>query len=335
MGLDILQCKKTLEGVEVPVFFYSKGHGNLELLRLFAKHLSIFKLSRKDYFDFERIFRNYQLELSFIPVNGTLLEFHDAYKYYNKASFPRKASLSLLPEQIDIAQKSLTRIGFDLGKPFIAFHARETVEFDSLRAGNESDLISLVRALSHFSTSEFQFIRMGHKGMTPLDDLLRNESKVVQRSFFDYANSNEKNETVDLYLFANCDFFIGGDSGPIMVPPLFSRPTLRVNANMPFMHNVGFTGYVLPKFVSETGSDQFVSFDLLKDSSGLMHSSTSENKYRRHFVTTEDVIDAISDMNSLTRDLRNNQFNESKFSRFDLPISPSFAKKYNVFFGTK
>jgi putative glycosyltransferase (TIGR04372 family) len=334
MGLDILHAKKTLEGVEVPIFFYSKGNGNLELLKIFAQHLSIFKLSKKDYFDFQRIFRNYEFEMDYIPIKNTTVDFHEAYKYYNETLFPKKTSLSLFPEQREAAQKSLEQAGINLSKPFIAFHVREQKEYDELRAGNQGDLISVVRALSQFSTLGFQFIRMGQRGVTPLDNLLRRESKIVQESFFDYANSAEKSEVVDLYLWANCDFFVGGDSGPIMVPPLFSKPTLRVNSAMPFMHNVGFTGYVLPKFVSESGLGKFLSFNVLKDSTGFMHTSVSKDKYSRHFVSTQDIVGGISDMISLSRELSNNHSTDAQFSRFDLPVCPSFVKKHNNLFGS-
>lgn len=332
MGLDILRCKMLSEGVDVPIFFYSYGQGNSALLRIFSEHLRLFKLSQKDYYDFERTFRNSEIQLSFISNQTDLLEIHEAYKHYNRAALPHKRRVELLEEQTDIARTSLDRMGVDLKVPFIAFHVREKDEQDALRQGNQGDLENVVRALTHFSNFGYQFIRMGHKGMTPLDKVLRNESDVVRRSFFDYANSNEKSEVVDLFLWANCEFFIGGDSGPIMVPPLFFKPTLRVNTNMPYMHNVGHSGFILPKLVSHKKSSQFIPFRELKNSYTLMHKTTTNSEFVRHFVTTEVIIDAISDMISLNESISQGEVIFDENYTFDLQISPSFAKRYQSLF---
>lgn len=334
LGLDILRAKNIVEDLDIPVYFYTHGHGNNELLKLFAKHLQIIKLGQKDYFDLERVFRNSEINLNFIPLQNDLLEIHHAYKFYNNACFPNKVSLSLTDEQRFIAEKSLQRLGVDITQPLIAFHVRESKEVDQLRAGNQSDLKSIVKALTAFSRLGFQFIRMGHRGMRPLEYYLNEESEKIKKSFFDYANSIEKSEIVDLYLWANCDFFIGGDSGPIMVPPLFLKPTLRVNSNMPFLHNIGYIGYVLPKLVSDRNSLEFNSFETLRMTNGLMHASGSNRKFDRHFLPTEVIIDGISDMISLQNKLIEDKVRINQIKKFDLPISPSFVQTYRDLFNT-
>ena len=83
--------------------------------------------------------------------------------------------------------------------------------------------------------------RMGHKGM----------SKIVERrGYFDYANSQRKSASLDIFLYANCQFLIGTASGPCSIPSPFGRPVLYTNApSWGFTYDQ--TGFFVPQLIRE------------------------------------------------------------------------------------
>ena len=63
-------------------------------------------------------------------------------------------------------------------------------------------------------------IRIGDKGMTPF---------AAMPGVIDYAHADFKSDWMDIFLLAQCRFFVGSPSGPAQVPHLFGVPTVYTN----------------------------------------------------------------------------------------------------------
>ena len=55
-----------------------------------------------------------------------------------------------------------------------------------------------------------------------------------KNKYIDYGNSKFKSDYLDLALRANCNFFIGSNSGTISIATVFDIPILGLNLFMPF-----------------------------------------------------------------------------------------------------
>ena len=56
------------------------------------------------------------------------------------------------------------------------------------------------------------------------EEFISHNSKII-----DYANSSFRNDFLDIYLLANCEFYFGGDSGPSDIAFNFMRPAYGIN----------------------------------------------------------------------------------------------------------
>jgi putative glycosyltransferase (TIGR04372 family) len=141
--------------------------------------------------------------------------------------------LRLREEDRARGRRCLEEMGVPEDAWFVSLHVREGGR--ASRALPNADIATYVPAVRAIIEAGGWVIRMGHAGMMPLPEM---------HGAIDYANSTFKTDWMDVFLWAECKFFIGTASGPLTVPSTFGRPVLY--SNVP---GIGI-GPWLPKFLA-------------------------------------------------------------------------------------
>jgi putative glycosyltransferase (TIGR04372 family) len=116
---------------------------------------------------------------------------------------------------------ALESLGVPRDAWFAALHVREPGfvskhEERRPRDGNVADFLDAVRMITDKGG---WVIRLGNPGMTRLPEL---------PNVIDYAFSDRRSADTDIFLLGECRMFLGTDSGPCDVTPLFGRPNAMV-----------------------------------------------------------------------------------------------------------
>ena len=138
--------------------------------------------------------------------------------------------LSFTAEELALGQATLERMGVPKGHPFICFHARDEAYLngDSHRKRDpdyheyrNSNITWMLPAMEAMHGRGYTAIRMG-----------AHQEKPVPTScpgIIDYAKNGFRTEFMDIFLLANCAFYMGGTSGTCIVPEIFRHPVAFVN----------------------------------------------------------------------------------------------------------
>lgn len=120
-------------------------------------------------------------------------------------------------------------------KKFICIHVRDSKyrKDAKRREFRNSNINNYIEAIKFLIKSGYSVVRLGSYGSKKIN--------FKHKDFLDYANSNYKDDILDLYLIKNCFFFIGTHSGVYDVARLFNKPILLTN-----MVNL-FSSYCLKK----------------------------------------------------------------------------------------
>jgi putative glycosyltransferase (TIGR04372 family) len=222
------------------------------------------------------------------------------------------------------------RLGVPKDAWFISVHVREG---DDRRCTSNSNatLENYKKAFKVITDRGGWVIRMGHKGMTPLQPMER---------CIDYANSDYKSESMDVFLWASCLFFIGSSSGPLSVPPTFGRRVLYTNCPC-IGQNQFYPGSIfLPKLYWSNTENRLLTFpEMMASSIGWTVSSVFDDFDGSILENTdEEIADAVNEMFTLS-ELKPDQslselqmrFNNLRLRYSDYgqtTISQSFIEKY-------
>ena len=101
---------------------------------------------------------------------------------------------------------------------FVGLHVREGKAEQS--GARYADINTYRLAMESIVARGGWVIRMGDPTMLPLPPM----PQVI-----DYAHSEVRSDWMDVFLWARCRFFIGTQSGPLMVPPTFGVPCVITN----------------------------------------------------------------------------------------------------------
>jgi putative glycosyltransferase (TIGR04372 family) len=152
--------------------------------------------------------------------------------------------------------KVLKKWGIPDGSWFVALHVREydahTPNHNRLRAAPNADIGTYLPAIRAIIARGGWVIRMGDPSMSALSPM---------PGLVDYANSPDKSDWMDVFLWAACKFFIGTSSGPLTVPASFGVPVLYTNCcGMGFSPALG-RSLVLPKLFYSKTCKRLLTFD--------------------------------------------------------------------------
>ncbi|MGK7873286.1 MAG: TIGR04372 family glycosyltransferase [Xenococcaceae cyanobacterium] len=139
--------------------------------------------------------------------------------------------LTFLPEEDKQAKTWFRRQGWQEGEPFICLNVRDSayLNTDSLHKGYDwnyhnyrnSDISTYVPAAEWLAEQGVWVLRMGKIMAKPMPS---SHPRII-----DYAFHPEKNDFLDIWLFAHCNLCISTSSGPDWVSSIYRIPLLFVN----------------------------------------------------------------------------------------------------------
>ena len=137
--------------------------------------------------------------------------------------------LSFTPEEERLGREGLQAIGIPEEAPFICFHQRDS-EYQRIAYPNrgphrgydyrDSSIHNHVPAAEEMTRRGYFTIRMGAIVKEPL--------QTANPMIIDYA-TNYRSDFMDIFLCANCYFYIGDESGFNRVPSVFRKPLANLN----------------------------------------------------------------------------------------------------------
>ena len=230
---------------------------NPHYLNYWKSYLDIFVVDSQTYSGFEDFAKPIFESITLFDMKEGFI---DSYTAWNKAenawsSEKRPPLLELTQFDRDRGQEMLKRWSIPENAWFVALHVRETHEFDP-RGGPNSDIYTYLPAIESIVSRGGWVIRMGHPGMKPLPSLPQT---------IDYANSEDRVDWMDVFIWASCRFFIGTSSGPVTAPPTFGKPILYTNAtNMGLNPNFP-SSLMLPKLFWSRRDNRYLTFKEMLD----------------------------------------------------------------------
>jgi len=147
-------------------------------------------------------------------IHGLLPRFHE--------------HISFTLEEERLGRSELRAIGIPEGALFICFHARDPEYVSVKYPGRGTDVYNYrdsnvhkhIPAAERMTGRGYFAIRMGAVVKEPL--------QTTNPMIIDYATKH-RSDFMDIYLCANCYFFIGDESGFNRVPSIFRRPLANIN----------------------------------------------------------------------------------------------------------
>jgi putative glycosyltransferase (TIGR04372 family) len=129
------------------------------------------------------------------------------------------------------AKNYLKTIGLSKNDKFVCVIARDSEYLDrynyikgrdwKYHNYRDVDISSYVPALDWLTEQGVWVLRMGK--------IMRNELDSKNPMIIDYAFSRERNDFLDVWLFANCDFCISTGTGPDFISDFYKKPILFLN----------------------------------------------------------------------------------------------------------
>jgi putative glycosyltransferase (TIGR04372 family) len=135
----------------------------------------------------------------------------------------KKNFLKLSNEDIEIGSKYLKKCGINMNDWFVTLHVRETTKTDSIEFDEgfrNSNPHNYIESIKYIVKNGGYVFRMGDKNTSKLENI---------NGLIDYAHSEDKNESLDIFLGAMSKFCIGTSSGYFRVPRYFGVPVLLTN----------------------------------------------------------------------------------------------------------
>lgn len=231
---------------------------NKHYLNYWRRHLEFVVVSRHEAEVLRELMRPLAEKLTGFELKTG---FVSLYKAWNIAGDQWKKEkrpplLDLHPEDAARGTQVLKKWGVPKGAWFVALHVREydahTPNHNHLRAAPNADISTYMLAIRAVIDRGGWVIRMGDSSMSALPPLPR---------LVDYANSTEKSEWMDVFLWAACKFFIGTSSGPLTVPASFGVPVLYTNCCAMGLSPALGRSLVLPKLFYSRSKQRLLTFD--------------------------------------------------------------------------
>ena len=223
-----------------------------------------------------------------------------------------------LPEQILKAGKdALLKMGVPSGAWFVCVHNREggySPEDEDWHSYRNCMIDDYIPAMEEIVHAGGWCIRVGDSTMSKLPPVSNS---------IDYAHHPLRADWLDIYLLAQCRFFLGNTSGPFLVASIFNRPVALANmtpigATLPY----GYTDLGIPKLLQRKGQPGFMSFpDMLRDPSGDYHFSAQFEK--NGLVVVNNSADEIR---ALTLEMLRRMSGEMVYTKDDADLQEKFKQ---------
>jgi putative glycosyltransferase (TIGR04372 family) len=174
----------------------------------------------------------------------------------------REALYALTGEERKIFRKRLQQVyGVPEDAWFVLLHVREPgfhSGWHKYHAGTRNAHISTYDAIIDFVIAQGGWVvRGGDPSMTSLAP----RDKVV-----DYATNSRRSPEMDIYLCAECKYFVGTNSGFSVVPPMFGKRCVLTNWSPIGIPNWYLDDVYIPKLVRKVSEDRYLTYSEMYDS---------------------------------------------------------------------
>ena len=172
-------------------------------------------------------------------LNRINLRFNNAQKHSIKTEYADRDVFGLFEkssthlyftsEEKEKAKAGLKKMGIEEDAPFVCVVNRDSAYLSktfpkkdwSYHNFRDSNIQNYTLAADWLTTQNYFVIRMGSE----VKELMRTNNPMT----IEYAHKGFRTELLDIYLGANCYFFISNGTGIDTIPKVFRRPILYVN----------------------------------------------------------------------------------------------------------
>jgi putative glycosyltransferase (TIGR04372 family) len=220
--LDTYVKQQLLDGgplTETIVLGHPLNISNPSLVDYWREHLPTMILGREAYSRFVPLAQLLGMSLFVWPdSDGALRSYFDIGGSVQRRweAERRGPLLTLTHEHRERGRAELARVGVPEDAWFVTLHVREAGYHDLRNA----DIATYDRAIAAVAERGGWVIRMGDPSMSRL---------AAHPRVVDYAHSDAKSDWMDVFLWADCRFMIGTQSGPFQVPGAFGVPVVQTN----------------------------------------------------------------------------------------------------------
>jgi putative glycosyltransferase (TIGR04372 family) len=174
----------------------------------------------------------------------------------------RPPLFSLSAEERTIFRKRMAQIyGLPEDAWFVLLHVREPgfhAGWHKHHAGTRNaDIQSYLSIVDYIISQGGWVVRGGDPSMTPFSP----HERVI-----DYATSPSRSPEMDIYLCAECAYFVGTNSGFSLVPPIFGKRCALTNWSPIGIPNWYLDDIYIPKLVRKVSEDRYLTYGEMYDS---------------------------------------------------------------------
>ncbi|MFO7558736.1 MAG: TIGR04372 family glycosyltransferase [Desulfobacterales bacterium] len=189
--------------------------------------------------------------------------------------------LSFFPEEENIGKQYLRKVGLRDEDKFLCFFSRDSRYLDEVYAYRSREEWSYhdfrdASIENHVPAIEYMVQHNGYYAFR-MGSLVKERLNTNNPKIIDYASNGDRTELLDLYLCANCYFFLqSGGSGIASVARVFQRPLVPVNqVPLQWCHGNPVTVFI-PKKLWLKGKKRFMTFKEILESGVGMYMKSQE-----------------------------------------------------------
>ncbi len=208
-------------------------------------------------------------------------------------------SLSFTEPELKQGQRELKRLGVPENNPFICFHARDDAYLKThqpdmnwgYHSYRNADIDNYVLAVEKLVSKGYFAIRMGR--------FVAKKIKTDNPKIIDYA-ARGGTDFLDMYLSANCRFFIAGSDGLAYMPTIFRRPVIWIDF-IPFstLYLVTQGQLFIPKKLWSLKEKRMLTFDEMLNTKVAQYCRTEDYQKAEIEVinnSSEEILDVALEM---------------------------------------
>ena len=220
---ELYLCKKDIELDDpkaLDIFYHSSPISNHQLKIMWDRTLHIYRFARiLDYYN-KKIPGGKDHIIPW-PEGGD----RDIHNLFNRVP----QHLNFTDKELEMGKDYLMKVGLKENDEFICFTARDPAYLNEISPQHDwsyhdyrnSEINNYITAIEVLANKDYYSFRMGAKVS---ERIHTSNNKII-----DYANNGDRTDFLDIFLSANCKFFISSPTGIDIVPKIFRRPVLHVN----------------------------------------------------------------------------------------------------------